>query len=169
MRPTFTTEELEALANGDTVEAHGVTWSLETSGDADTQLHDFDCYGRVHWLGVFWDQQRPPGFSGRAEKISTGRDSYWWQPPSDIDAALWHSDSEYRAELRRTVLDILSDGFQIVSLSGRRACVCCGAVREVAGSALGGIEPFPDRAYLAEIAADLASMVEIDEAETVAH
>jgi hypothetical protein len=169
MRPTFTPEQLDHLAAGETVEAGGVAWTVNTSGDADTQLADFDCYGRVEWIGRRPEMQRPAGFSGRAEKIHTGRDAYWWEPPADIAPAVWHSDAQLRRSLRHSVLDILAHGFQIVSLSGRRRCECCGSVREVTGAALGGVDPFPDASYLRDIIQDLGSMVDVPETVAAAH
>lgn len=109
--------------------------------DEDTRVGDFDCYGKVeHIWRRTYRPERPDGFDGMAEKIHTGRDEFWWQPPDDLRSG-WHS-YEHRNHLRNLVRDILSYGFVVYRVELCRGRDAYGQAIVVDYATIGGIEPF---------------------------
>lgn len=125
-----TTLDLTALReDGDTLDiGRGRSLRLVVSPDFDTDINDFDFYGKIgqpetrrssDWTGR---KYRPQGFTGNAEILHGGQRSYvpvWWEPPADVK----RGTPEF-ARLRETVSDLLNFGFHCVKvelLEGRDA------------------------------------------------
>lgn len=73
--------------------------------DEIASISDSDCYGKVSWVDR-WNSQavRPDEFDGKACKMWTQHDQYWWQPPEDVP-------TESLQELKNLVSDLMSYGF----------------------------------------------------------
>lgn len=101
-------------------------------------------------------EPRPDGFDGRARKLHVhDRGDYWWQVPDDIPA-------EHVDEFGRSICDLLAYGYSYVVVKlHERVTDSTGGTHavEVDWAALGGIEPFPDDAYLRDVAGDLIAEV----------
>lgn len=101
-------------------------------------------------------EPRPGGFDGRARKLHVhDRGDYWWQVPDDIPA-------ESVVEFGRSICDLLAYGYSYVVVKlHERVTDSTGGTHavEVDWAALGGIEPFPDDAYLRDVAGDLIAEV----------
>ena len=99
---------------------------------------------------------RPDGMDGRARKLQTrDGDPIWWQVPDDVPA-------DAIPTMARNIADLLEYGYLAVGVKLRET------VTDSSGGAhtvtvreawLGGIEPFPDTEYLADMAADLIAEV----------
>lgn len=100
--------------------------------------------------------QRPDGMDGRARKLQThGGDSIWWQVPADVP------DGSVPA-MARNIADLLEYGYLEVGVKLRETVTdSIGGTHTVTvrEAWLGGIEPFLDRWYLADVAADLIAEV----------
>lgn len=161
----ITTEQAKDLAVLRTITLpDGLRLSLtENEYNSDTTINDFDCYGKVEWVRpneYNGRQNRPDGFDGRAEKINTQRDTYWWQPPADIPG--WYTDPTVRQSLRRTVTDILKWGFTSYTLRAERQCPCCDKWDEVGADYAGGYEPFMDTDDIADVIQSMAYEIELE-------
>lgn len=101
-------------------------------------------------------EPRPDGFDGRARKLSChDRGDYWWQVPDDVPA-------DKIDAFGQSIRDLLEYGYSyvVVKLHEEVADSIGGTHEvEVNRAGLGGIEPFPDDAYLTEVAADLVAEV----------
>lgn len=148
-RPFVPTDDREIVELAD-----GRALRLLIQPDHDTTINDYDCYGRVAWVGRGhggYPPNRPDGFNGRARKLWTSSDAFWWQPPADVaDADL--VDMSYH------VRDLMEYGFHVYIVEllgeetdyyGRRP------VLDVLG-ALGGVDT-TDPSYVQEIVGDIVS------------
>lgn len=147
MTQTKRDEITAALANdGDAVETDGRTWVLRLEPDECTSImagDDGDWFGEVAWgetnRETGWGH-RPRTMNGRAQKVLRSRDGdIWWQPPADV------TDAEMLRTMAAQIRDILKYGYMVVVLEtddGRSA-------------AIGGVEPFADRDYMASVVGDL--------------
>ena len=101
-------------------------------------------------------EPRPDGFDGRARKLHVhDLGDYWWQVPDDIPA-------EHVDEFGRSICDLLEYGYSVVVVKLRENVTDSrGEAHTVTVSmaSMGGIEPFPDADYLADVAADLIAEV----------
>lgn len=109
--------------------------TFSDSPDEFSNLGDLpECYGRFEFLDRGHHQdQRPEGYDGRALKLWTASNPYWWQPPDGVTG-------ENLAALRSTVLDILSFGFVVYAVRAWKRCAHCGE-RASEVESLGGLEP----------------------------
>ena len=129
---------------------------LRIEPDQDSDLNDFDCYGRTaptkRSRYSDYPDTRPQGFDGNAEKIWLGGDAIWWQPPADGPA---RGTAEFRS-LRALVRDLAEYGFHGVVLELTRGVDAYHRpiVRNVAS--LWGIDSLED-GYLREVAGELAA------------
>lgn len=145
-RPFVPTEDREIVELPD-----GRALRLLIECDEDTTINDYDCYGRVAWVGrdryTGLPSNRPDDFDGRARKLWTRSDAFWWQPPADV------ADADLLA-MSRHVADLMEYGFHVYVVEllgeeddadfyGRRP------VLDVLG-ALGGVDT-TDSAYVQEI------------------
>lgn len=101
-------------------------------------------------------EPRPDGFDGRARKLHVhDRGDYWWQVPADVpDDAI--------PTMARNIADLLGYGYLTVGVRLRETVTDSrGGAHTVTVSmaSMGGIEPFPDADYLADVAADLIAEV----------
>lgn len=97
---------LYSLSDGESMELpDGKVIRCRIEVDQDTQINDFDCYGRVEWVGRDRESARPAGFNGAACKL-WARDAFWWQPPSDLKPG----DDAY-ASLRAMLPELVEYGF----------------------------------------------------------
>lgn len=147
MTQTKRDEITAALANdGDAVETDGRVWSLRLEPDQFSSIMDGDggdWYGEVAWgetnRETGWGH-RPRTMNGRARKVLRSRDGdIWWQPPADV------TDAEMLRTMAAQIRDILEYGYMVVVLEtddGRSAAV-------------GGVEPFPDGASMADVVGNL--------------
>lgn len=131
----------------------GRTLRFRQEPDSDTTLNDYDCYGKVShiWKG---DGDRPSGFDGMAEKLHTGFDEYWWQPPEDLRKG-WHN-YEHKDHLRRTVREILSFGFDCYWLEICQGQNAYGDPIVVDYTVTGGHEPLTNDEDTAHTLMDMA-------------
>ena len=156
----LTKEQLRDLVRDGKIElGDGEVLRFTELPDEDTRVGDYDCYGKVEhiWRG-YGQSQRPNGFDGMAEKIHTGRDEFWWQPPDDLRSG-W-ATSETRSALRSVVRDILSYGFSIYKVEWCRGECVHGDPIIVDYATIGGVEPFADDddkvGYVADLVAELS-------------
>lgn len=168
--PTLAETLAELTSDGDTAElADGRTLRLRFEPD-DQRMPDGDWFGSLEFVKApgRWDVRRdygyehgprPEGFDGNAEILRGHNfDPIWWQPPVDAKRG-----SDLFDSLRRGVVDILEYGYCGLILEVLDGTDAYGApiVTEVAS--LWGIEPFPDRAYVAEVVRDLAAELDLPE------
>lgn len=155
----LTDNQIQALVSHGTLELpNGDVLQFTELPDDDTRVGDFDCYGKVeHLWRTSGHTQRPNGFDGMAEKIHTGRDEYWWQPPADLRSG-WVG-SEIRPQLRNLVRDILTYGFSVYKVELCRGTDAYNSPVVVDYATIGGIEPFGDDddkvGYVADLVAEL--------------
>lgn len=154
----LTDEQIKDLAMSGQIELdNGDVVRFTEEPDEDTRVNDFDCYGKVEdtW-GRRGRTERPDGFDGMAEKIHTGRDEFWWQPPDDLRSG-WDT-SEVRSAMRDIVREILTYGFSIYCVELCRGVNAYGDPIVVDFATMGGIEPLDDDdkvSYVADLVAEL--------------
>lgn len=107
---------------------------------------DQDWIGRIAECsdgGWYRHQSRPEGFDGAARKVRahTG-DVWWWQPPSDAV-----SDDALVQSLRRELVDILTYGYSLLSVTLQESC-SHHAWHDVSGTSIGGLGPNTDWAMM---------------------
>lgn len=159
-----TDEMLDALtSDGDTFDLDDErTLRLRIRPDEDARpFEEYDCYGRVAYVDDRWHRTRDPrpsDMDGNAEKISDGRNTWWWQPPADVKRA----DPGF-VDFRNHVKDVLAYGMVgvVVELTEGHDAYGRAIVRDVAS--LWGIEPFPTTGYLREVISNLVAELKEDE------
>lgn len=140
--------------------ADGRKVRIRVEVDQDTSVSDFDCYGKVEWIGRnLYDYDgrrkgRPDGFDGNAEKLWTyesGAESFWWQPPKDGPK---RTDPEFAA-FKQLVRELVTWGFKgvVVEVLDGEDAYHRPIVRDVAS--LWGIDSLDDTDLLAEYVSDL--------------
>jgi hypothetical protein len=145
----------ELQQDGDTVLlANGKSLRIRVVPDGDTQINDFDCYGKVEWARINNGEgrnPRPSEFDGNAEIIDVDWPSQcWWQPPVDIKRS-----DEHFGSLRQQVKDLVHYGFVgyvLEELSGEDAY---GKPIVSRYSSIWGVEWGADRAYITTLIEDL--------------
>lgn len=142
---------------GDTAEADvdgaDLMVRVRLEHDPDTTLDDYDemIYGRLAYIQNNYMPQRPDGFDGRARKLWTGGDVYWWQPPSDLEA-------EQLGALADVVTSILEYGFTGVwaeVYGTARDAYSREYQVEMATAYMGGFDPMDKYATSQDVLADL--------------
>lgn len=156
-----TIPDLSGLTDdGDTVDlGDGHTLRLRIEGDPYTYLDDYDWYGRVDLGQRNPDtgyNERPRDFDGNAEKIDVIYGPIWWQPPADVARG-----SKTFTAIRQTVRDIVSFGYSVYILEHLYDTDAYGCPIVRAYATIGGVEPFPDTAYVRSLVSDL--YVELDD------
>lgn len=125
-----------------------------------------DCYGATAWVqrsrDFIYDEPRPAGFDGCAEKLhlpSGGR--VWWQPDPNGGAESRYKDPEGFKAFRQQVIDILEYGFRgyIIEVLDGEDAYARPIVREVAS--IWSVEPFADRGYVRSLVSDLLAELEV--------
>lgn len=122
-----------------------------------------DCYGRIEWAddprlrGEYGYSVRPDGMDGNAERLHTGRDAYWWQPPADGPK---RGTDEFEMA-RQLVRDLLEYGMSVAIVEVCQGEDAYGRPIVVGSSALGGIEPASaiDPAILRDVVEDAIANV----------
>ena len=145
----------EAVATGKPVDLpDGRALRVRIETDHDTEVGDYECYGRVAWVETDRDtgqaKSRPEGFDGRALKLHAyGGDTFWWQPPYDMGMP---DDDLPRS--RAQVIELVSFGFHgvIVELLDGHDAYGEPIVRDVAS--LWGVDDIADE-YVRSVVADL--------------
>lgn len=122
------TAVLDALTDdGDTYELpDGRALRLRVRPDENTDINDYDCYGKVEWVKrhpyLNHDAERPEGFTGRARKLTTiTGDAFWWEPY--YEKGLVWTPEQWREETGH-IRDLMSFGFHglvLELLDGRDA------------------------------------------------
>lgn len=129
----------------------GTVLTLEVNDDYGFSTNDFaDCYGMVEWCHNTPGTERPQGFDGAARKIWVRHDCYWWQPPQDVV-----NNPEALLATRRSVIDLLEFGLQVVTVTHEKKCECCGMSKAAGVASLGGVEWYADQDYRMSVVADL--------------
>jgi hypothetical protein len=137
--------------------------------DVVDEINGVDCWGKVarveveHHTG--YPKPRPDGFDGLAEKINDPRGgAWWWQPTLDvwgISPQRWREDAGLRRMSRQGVADLLEYGFYLLTVERYvLECPACKCDRHVSDWTIGGIEPFPEASYLADIIEEAISECE---------
>lgn len=124
----------------------------------DYSVLDDDWYGKIAPEKYRWGtrEYRPEGFNGRARKIRTRSDTFWWQPPDDV------TDDQLN-NLLNTLVDILEYGYSVLTLELLAPERDIYGYRPVlAAASLGGMEPFPDDDHVRDVVADLACELGFD-------
>lgn len=108
----------EAMAtltdDGDVFElAGGRSLRLRIDTDQDTEINDYDCYGKIEWIARgHYQDPRPEGFDGRARKLWGSSHPFWWQP--------WEGATEAQiAEAAPSIRELAEYGFKLVGLELR--------------------------------------------------
>ena len=150
----------ELTDDSDTVELGNRRYRLRVEPDETLRVEDIagDNYGALQWADTRRDDgyhQRPDSFTGNAELLGIGRsyDRIWWEPPTDVPRT-----SEHFAALKRGLVNLLEYGYSVVGLEVSELVTDSrgGEHWVVLDTAwLGGIEPFPDNGWVAEIVRDL--------------
>jgi hypothetical protein len=104
-------------SGGEVYEIDGREYKVRYETDDISSIMDEQ--GEGVWCGqLVWEDSRrkndygyvtrPAGFDGNAERLHVGRgyDAIWWQPEADCKP-----NSDIRASVRRTILDIFEDGY----------------------------------------------------------
>lgn len=126
------TNNFQTILNDD----ENPTWRVDFSirPDEDTSvMDDGDWFGElapVTYRHNRYGDPRPAGFDGRARKLYTRHETYWWQPPADVDDT---------ATLSRELLDLMEQGYSVIIVSLKRMCDCCDQWKEVGYETLGGV------------------------------
>ena len=130
-----------------------------TGDDFATVDDDGDWFGEiapVTYRDYVHHDPRPNGFDGRARIIrpGQGRDTYWWQPPSDIT-------DDYLPTLERSLVEILERGYYSVTLERTHESDAYGRPIVVGFASLGMVDPstVDDSDALADVLADLVAEV----------
>lgn len=131
----------------------GITFTLTSEPDPDTDISDFDCYGTVFPLG-----EGPEG----CRTISYGNAGAWsWLPPADYTEAE-ADEAEY------ATAELCAYGFHGLIVTATETTEHPSAIfptttyadrHEVASAALFGIEPSSDPSYIQDITDDLIAQV----------
>lgn len=136
--------------DGDRVEIDGRVWTLKLEPDQDTSIMDGDAgdwFGELAWDGprnAYGWPTRPDGMDGRARKLTRDRDAaIWWQPPADV------TEPDLLRTMARQIRDILEYGYTVVVLE----------TSDGRSVAIGGVEPFADRDYMADIVGSLVDEI----------
>jgi len=148
-------QELVDAGENRIVESGGWGWRFRLEPDDCATVNDFDYYGRVAPVVSRYgeQQERPDGFDGFARIVDGWRgDRFWWQPPADL-----MDDDDAVRRLARLVSDILAYGFTMVRVERLRLEDSDGYGLPIVDDydVLGGVEPFVDDAYAADILSDL--------------
>lgn len=161
----ITKEQARELARHGTLELpNGMTLRYRQEQDDTTTVNNYDYLGKVAVISRWESQsQRPEGFDGMAEKISTQWDTFWWQPPDDLRKG-WVT-YEHKNHLRNAVRDVLSYGFQVLFVELCDGDDAYGNPVVVDYACLGGVEPFTDDDDVAEYVHDLVYEVNVREME----
>jgi hypothetical protein len=138
----LTQEQAYELALDGTLDiGDGMTLRFREEPDEYHSIDDDEGLGKVACIGRHdYQRQRPDGFDGMAEKISTQRDTFWWQPPDDLRKG-WVT-YEHKKKLRQAVQDILNYGYQVFVVELCKGTDAYGRPIVIEHNALGGIEPF---------------------------
>lgn len=151
----------------------GRTLKVTFGPDYDTQINDFDCYGKIapvnrrNTWNAYGPAARPEGFDGAAEIID--RD-WWWQPPlfDKADRRQWHTTPEYRRALRQTVSDLIRYGFQTVTLEVCQGTDAYGRDIVLDYAVTGGHEASLDATDVADILDDMIHLMDLTNGEEAA-
>lgn len=132
---------------------HTLHLTLTEEPDHDVTLEDYDCYGQIEWINTFGGRsERPHHFDGNAEKVDAPQHGvFWWQPPKDGPP---RTDPGFR-ELRGMVRDLVVFGFHVLFLTATHRTP--DGYARTWSTAIGGIEPFPDRDHRVSLVDDLLS------------
>lgn len=151
-------QEIEALDDGESFKLDdGRTIRFKVELDDTNPFDDYDCYGKIAWVGRGYRENRPDGFDGNAEKLQANRsDQVWWQPPADVK----RTDPGF-AKFRRQVTDLLEFGMcgYVLELCDGKDAYGRDIVVDV--QSLWGIEPFAEDSYRVEIIGELLSEMEL--------
>ena len=149
--------------DGETVElADGRALRLKVEHDPDTDINDYDCYGKVAWVETDRNTGytiRPEGFNGRARKVWARSDAFWWQPPADV------SDEDL-SSMAHHVAELVEYGFRVyvVELLGREEDTDAVGHRPVLDvHAIGGVDT-EDPSYVAQLVEEMAGEMLGDDA-----
>lgn len=119
-----------------------------------------DIYGQVKEpkRSQYYLNERPDDFDGNAEKLHVGRshDEWWWQPPTDGPKR----GTPLFDEIRALVIDLIEFGYIVVTVELLNSEDAYGRPIVVQVQSLGGVEPRPNKEYLAEIITDLIEEME---------
>ncbi len=111
----MTTPDLSSLRyDGDKVELDDgrvIRLRLRFEPDYDTNINDFDAYGKVEWTrDNDYGAVRPKTFTGRARLMQRDRwQSQWWEPYEEM------TDADIRAEMPR-MRELIEYGFKVLCL-----------------------------------------------------
>lgn len=159
-RPFVPTEHGEIVELPD-----GRALRLLVEVDQDTTINDYDVYGRVAWVehdrGTRYPRNRPAGFDGRARKLWTRSDAFWWQPPADV------TDVDDLAAMTHHVQDLMEYGFKVIVvelLAADRDAYSRRIVVDVLG-AIGGVDT-DDPSYVQELVGEIVGE-RLEDAEEV--
>lgn len=132
-------------------------------GVADVGTDWYGALAEVDWRSADYPHRpRPDGFDGNAEILRLSYGNYWWQPPPDVPRDKgWDSLSV----LRRNLIDLLEYGYRVLILERLDGTDAYGRPVVVGYASIGGIEPFADRDWLADLAADLLAELNTDREE----
>lgn len=130
---------------------NGRSVAVSCEVDEDTNLNDFDYYGKLYHTR---SDTRPPECDGHARKMNKDRfTTTWWQPPAD-------------AKNNQDLFDILEEQvrgwvhddwhYQTYGLHIRKSpCECCGAPRNEGSEYISGIESSTAEDDLVAMLADM--------------
>jgi hypothetical protein len=116
MSTTTIPDMTDLTDDGDTIDlGNGLSLRLRIETDMDTDVNDFDCYGKVEWTsgGYGLTPNRPDDFTGAARIIARDRGSaLWWQP--------WTGATEQEAnDFLPTIRERVEYGFYLIGLELR--------------------------------------------------
>jgi len=140
----------------------GRTLRLRIDADQDSQISDYECYGKVEWGAEDPDtgrERRPKGFTGNSQKIqirNSGRTSAWWEPPTgDYASSAKRGTPEWAKEVE-SITNLVEFGFKSVTLELVQGHDAYNRwiVRKV--QSLGGIDSLED-GYLLDVVTELAA------------
>ena len=139
------------------------TLRLKIEPDQDSNpFQEWECWGKIDYDGRpndYGHRTRPDRFDGNAERLWLDQNggSVWWQPPTG-DYEVKRTDPQWET-FRRHVIELASYGMVglvVELLDGEDAY---GRPIVVGTASLWGIEPFPDREYVAEVVGELVAEV----------
>lgn len=141
--------------DGDTYEdaEHGITLRLCVTPDQDHSIdNDGDWFGKVAWCDHTRDlsgySRRPEGFNGRARKLWTQHDAYWWQPPDDVT-------DENLDTLQSTLVDLMNYGWNGYIVEVLRGEDAYHRPIVIGTAGLWGVECFAEPSYIRSFVPDL--------------
>lgn len=149
----------------------GRTARLRIEHDEAFTIEDMgpEAYGLVAWdshrTNDYGYPERPDGFDGNAEKVSTsdGRDRFWWQPPADLCGG-WERGGEHFPKLRSLVADLVTYGFHVVTVEVLDGIDAYNRPIVVAVASLGGIDSLDD-GYLDDVVGELLGELDAEVAD----